>query len=134
MPASRHALASLAVLSCLAVTPVDAQWTHRYTQVGNGHHVYLEGYEMPTLTWGPMDAAVAPDGETVALADQGWLWLFDPVTGIARQITDGGALDSRPTWSRDGARIAFVRDDGADTWIAELDVPSGAERVLVLLK
>lgn len=35
---------------------LDAQWTNRYPKVeGFSHHVYLEGYELPTLgkPWGP---------------------------------------------------------------------------------
>lgn len=131
MTTSPRSCALLFFFVGLVATPAHAQWTHRYTQVGTGHHVYLEGYEMPTLTSGPMDAALSPDGQTVAIADRGWLWLMDPVTGVARQLTDGGDLDSRPSWSPDGRRIAFVRDDGADTWIAEVDVESGVETVLV---
>lgn len=119
---------SLAAASAL---PATGQWTNRYTQVGPGHHVYLEGYELPTLTAGPMDAAVSPDGARIAVAERGWLWLVDARTRVARQLTSGGALDSRPRWSPDGARILFVRDDGSDTWIAEIDVATGSERVAV---
>jgi TolB protein len=109
--------------------PAAAQWTHRYKQVGSGHHVYLEGYELPTLTAGPMDAAVSPDGTRIAVAERGWLWLVDRETRVARQLTSGGPMDSRPRWSADGERILFVRDDGADTWIAEVEVATGSERV-----
>jgi len=131
MPNCLCSIALLGALLAFVAAPAEAQWTNRYTQVGNGHHVYLEGYEMPTLTSGPMDAAVSPDGRTVVVADRGWLWLLDPVTGIAVQLTDGAGMDSRPTWSPDGERIAFVRDDGADTWIAEVEVGTGIDRVLV---
>ena len=44
-------------------TPVTAQWTNRYPKVdGLNHHVYLEGYELPTLTIGPIDPAPSPAG------------------------------------------------------------------------
>lgn len=114
----------------VAARPVEGQWTNRYTQVGSGHHVYLEGYELPTLAAGPTDAAVAPDGARIAIAERGWLWLLDRETGIATQLTSGGAMDSRPRWSPDGERIIFVRDDGADTWIAEVEVATGSERIV----
>lgn len=129
---SSFRLSSLTLTLLLgAALPAAAQWTNRYTQVGPGHHVYLEGYELPTLTAGPMDAAVSPDGARIVIAERGWLWLVDTRTRVARQLTAGGALDSRPRWSADGERIVFVRDDGADTWIAEVEVANGSERIVV---
>ena len=119
------------LLVAATITPVHAQWTHRYTQVGSGHHVYLEGYELPTLTAGPMDPAPSPDGSRLVVAAEGWLWMVDLDTRIATQLTDGGAMDSRPRWSTDGAEIVFVRDDGADTWIVVKDLTTGTETVAV---
>jgi TolB protein len=123
----------LPLVLLLASIPMalDAQWTNRYPQAGGGHQVYLEGYELPTLTSGPMDPAVSPDGSRVAVASEGWLWLLDVETGVATQFTDGAAMDSRPAWHPDGSEIVFVRDDGSDTWIAARDVTTGAERVVI---
>jgi TolB protein len=116
----------------LALTsPLTAQWTHRYPKVqGYSHHVYLEGYELPTLTAGPIDPAPSPDGRTVALSSRGWLWLLDLHTRVARRITSGGAMDFRPAWHPDGQQVALVRDDGADTWIVVLDLASGSETIV----
>jgi TolB protein len=119
------------VLVLASTAPVHGQWTHRYTQVGTGHHVYLEGYELPTLTAGPMDPAPSPDGTRLAVAAQGWLWIIDLQTRVATQLTDGGAMDSRPRWSPEGSEIAFVRDDGADTWVVVKDLATGTESVAV---
>ena len=127
---SRSIAASATALLLIPVA-LGAQWTHRYTQVGSGHHVYLEGYELPTLTGGPMDPAVSPDGTRVLVASQGWLWMVDLETAVAEQFTDGGALDSRPRWSADGDQVVFLRDDGSDTWVVVKDVASGAERIAV---
>jgi len=132
MPPLTSRLRPLPLLVALLLPhALDAQWTNRYPQAGGGHHVYLEGYELPTLTSGPMDPAVSPDGETLAVASEGWLWLVDLPTRVARQFTDGAAMDSRPAWSPDGAEMVFLRDDGSDTWIAARDVETGAERVVV---
>jgi TolB protein len=98
---------------------------------GYGHHVYLEGYELPTVAAGPVDAAAAPDGSGLVVSARGWLWMLDPEAGTATRLTSGGAMDTRPAWSPDGGRIAFVRDDGRDTDIWELDVATGDERPLV---
>lgn len=110
----------------------EAQWTNRYPKVaGFSHHVYLEGYELPTLGAGPTDPAPSPDGRSVALAARGWLWLLDLETGEARRLTRGAGIDSRPAWSPDGRRIVFVRDSTRDTSLIQVDVASGAETVLV---
>ena len=110
----------------------SAQWTNRYPRIaGYSHHVYVEGFELPTLTSGPMDPAPAPDSVRVAFAARGWIWIFNPETGIARRATSGRDMDSRPAWSPDGTRIAFVRDTGSDTRIVMLDLESGDERVVV---
>ncbi|MXY30722.1 MAG: hypothetical protein F4Y48_05880, partial [Gammaproteobacteria bacterium] len=118
------------ILLALALAPalVSAQWTNRYPRVeGYGHQIYLEGYEMPTLTGGPIDPAASPDGTRLAFASHGWIWVMDLVDGGARRLTSGGAMDARPAWSPDGARIAFVRDDTRDTWIVVADAATGAE-------
>ena len=120
----------LSVLLAFALGPatVSAQWTNRYPRVqGYGHQVYLEGYEMPTLTNGPIDPAPSPDGTRLAFASHGWIWVMDLVDGSVRRLTSGGEMDARPAWSPDGARVAFVRDDTRDTWIAVVDAATGAE-------
>src|SRR5690606_28356529 len=42
--------------------------------------------------------------------------------------TSGAGMDSRPAWSADGSRVAFVRDDGATLAVIVRDMGSGAER------
>ncbi len=95
------------------------------------HHVYLEGYELPLLTVGPIDPAASPDGHRLAIASRGWIWVLDPKTGEATQVTDGAGIDSRPAWSPDGKRLAFVRDDTHRTTIVTRDLATGAEKVVV---
>ncbi|MFN8574056.1 MAG: CehA/McbA family metallohydrolase [Gemmatimonadaceae bacterium] len=124
-------LVPVVVLSTTMVAPrtSHAQWTNRYPKnVGFGHHVYLEGYELPTLAAGVVDPAVAPDGRTMVFASRGWLWRFDIATGVAERLTQGAGVDSRPTWSPDGRRLAFVRDDSRTTAIMVRDLSSGEER------
>ncbi len=71
---------------------VCGQWTNRYPKIANmSHHVYLEGYNLPTLNQGATDPAVSPDGKTLAIAARGWLWLMNTTTREAKRLTKSGA-------------------------------------------
>ena len=124
-------LAALSALLTLAPGIVLAQWTNRYPKLeGYSHHVYVEGFELPMVAAGPTDPAPSPDGATIAIAARGWLWLLDPATGVARRVTSGPELDSRPAWHPDGTRLAFLRDDSERLTIWSLDLGTGEETLL----
>ena len=124
----RVAVIVAAAALLLVPAPGSGQWRNRYPQVrGYGHHVYLEGYELPLLTNGPIDPAPSPDGRQVAFAARGWIWLLDLGTGTARRFTTGPGMDSRPAWHPSGDRLAFVRDNDHDTRIVIADAAFGDE-------
>jgi TolB protein len=128
----RHAgLLALPLIGALGVA-ARAEWTNRYPKVaGVSHHVYLEGFNLPTFSQGPTDPAPSPDSRTIAFAARGWLWEMDVASREARRITRAGGVDARPAWSPDGRSLVFVRDDGRDLAILLLDRASGRTRVLV---
>lgn len=106
---------------------VGAQWTNRYPKnVGFNHHVYLEGYELPVMGNGVLDASVSAT-QGMVIASRGWLWRLDVATGVATRLTNGAGVDSRPAWSPDGSKLAFVRDDSKTLAIIVRDVASGKE-------
>lgn len=120
------------LISLVFILPASAQWTNRYPKVqDHGHHVYLEGFELPILTSGPMDPAPAPLNNQLAFAAKGWLWLLDLQTMAAKRITSSPGMDSRPEWSSDGKKLVFIRDDGSDTHIVVLDLITNNETVLI---
>jgi TolB protein len=111
---------------------LQAQWTHRYPQAdGFDHQVYLEGFELPILSSGPMDPAPSPAGDELAFSAKGWLWLLDFDSGVARRVTSSSYMDSRPEWSPSGDQLVFIRDTGSQLEIVSLDLRSGEETVLV---
>jgi TolB protein len=123
------AVAASLVLPLLTPAPTHAQWTNRYPRLaGYGHHVYVEGFELPAVDAGVLDPAPSPDGGSVAFASRGWIWTLELASGTARRLTRGGGMDSRPAWSPDGRHIAFVRDDTRRTWIVVMDAATGAEQ------
>lgn len=122
----------MAALASVFFSPqAHGQWNNRYLKLDDfGHHVYLEQHELPVLSHGSTDPAPAPDGETLAFASRGWIWLLDLKTGEATRLTDGSGVDARPRWSADGSRIAFVRDHGEGTSVVILDPDSGEEEII----
>ncbi len=131
MKIQHRLLVGLLTLLILTVS-VFGQWTNRYPKLANvSHHVYLEGFNLPTMNVGATDPAVSPDNRSVAFAARGWIWLMDLNSREAKRVTKTSAVDARPTWSPDGKQFAFVRDNSKDTSIVLLDLGTKTEKVLV---
>jgi tricorn protease len=87
----------------------------------------------PTVT-APRSAlaepAIAPDGNEIAFVAGSDIWVVPAAGGAARLLVSHPAAESRPLYSPDGKRLAFVstRAGSADIWI--LDFGTGDVRRL----
>ncbi len=109
----------------------SAQWTNQYPKAEPfSHQLYVEQEHLPILSSGPVYPAPSPNGTSLAFSHQGWIWILDLNSGVAKRLTNSRTIDSRPRWSIDGKSIAFVRDSGNDTSIVILRLDTANELVI----
>ncbi|MCB0490351.1 MAG: CehA/McbA family metallohydrolase [Cyclobacteriaceae bacterium] len=126
---TRYAIA--AVLISLTAHVAVAQFSNRYPKVDTyRHHIYLEAFEFPFYSNGPVSPVASPDGKAIAFSTYGWIWIYDKSQKKASRLTNSGEMDFLPTWSASGDQIAFVRDTGRETYLLIVDL-NGKEVVKV---
>ncbi len=126
---NRIVLSLILCVLCLQIS--QAQWRNRYPKSNSGgHHVYLEGFDLPVMNAGCTDPTPSPVSSDLLFASKGFLWLLDE-SGTAKRVTKTGSVDARPNWSSDGTKIVFIRDNSLDTKIVVRDMLTGEEKVLV---
>ncbi|HEY0685733.1 MAG TPA: CehA/McbA family metallohydrolase [Steroidobacter sp.] len=91
-------------------------------------HNYYFG---PAPSSTPCAPAWSPDGSKIAVAMSGSIWIVDPSSGGARELTYSRKYHSMPAWSPDGRWIVYVADDGGGTIQLEIvEVETGKSRPL----
>lgn len=76
------------------------------------------------------DPALSPNGDKLAFAWRGDIWIVDTEGGSARQLTQHAALDAQPAFSPDGSEIAFVSDREAGNQVYVVAVDGGTPEQL----
>ncbi|MDE6078314.1 MAG: peptidase S41, partial [Muribaculaceae bacterium] len=89
------------------------------------------------------DAAISPDGTTVAFTYKGDIFTVPVNGGEAKQITSNNAYDAKPVWTPDGSRIVFMstREGSRDIFVTSakggtprrLTTSSGSEQPLTFI-
>ncbi len=84
------------------------------------------------------DAQVSPEGQWIAYVLKkpdlekntvpGHIWLQPVAGGATRQLTNGEKGESRPRWSPDGKRIAFLSSRGGSQQVWTIPVDGGEAR------
>lgn len=131
-PAARRPFALAAAAATLA-WPAAATSPGRekvLKQVRVPHHYYYREMYLPQAASGASSPAWSPDGKQLAVSIEGALWRVDPVSGTARQLTDGPGYDYQPDWSPDGRFLAYAsyRDDALE--LRRLELASGTSVAL----
>ena len=97
---------------------------------GNAGRMYMESYFPPPVTASPTYPAWSPDGESLAFAYQGRIWIVPVEGGTAQQLTSGPGYHSQPSWSPDGRQVAYAADIDRNFDIFVVDVETRASRRL----
>ncbi|MCH8936000.1 MAG: CehA/McbA family metallohydrolase [Gemmatimonadetes bacterium] len=130
---------SLFVCLLLIAAPVSAQQRLEYPEpfiggypsmngrTGSGK-MYMESYYPPPVTASPTYPSWSPDGESLAFAYQGRIWIVRAAGGIARQLTTGPGYHSQPHWSPDGRFVAYAADVDRNFDIYVVDRQTGESR------
>jgi Tol biopolymer transport system component len=94
-------------------------------QVRLPHNYYFREMYLPQATSGVGSPAWSPDGKQIAVSLEGSLWIVDPATGGARQLTDGPGYDYEPDWSPDGRFLAYASYQSDAVELRGLELGSG---------
>ena len=74
--------------------------------------------------------AISPDGEIIAFAYMGDIWVVSSQGGKATRLTDHMAYDGEPVWSPDGQWLAFTSNRNGNNDVFIMNAQGGIPRQL----
>lgn len=85
----------------------------------------------PQRVLGIKGPAISPDGNQIAFAALGDVWLLTKGNKTPQALTNGPAMDVEPAWSPDGTKLAYMsdRNGNMDIWLR--DLKTGQDKLLV---
>jgi Tol biopolymer transport system component/imidazolonepropionase-like amidohydrolase len=112
------------------VAPIEFSATVAFTRVPYKRAVHDFDSRSERPVRGIMAPVLSPDGNQVAFAALGDLWIM-PIGGAARRLTNDRFVEMDPTWSPDGRSLAYSSDRAGtmDLWVR--DMVTGDERKVV---
>src|SRR4051812_45511970 len=93
-----------------------------FAAIGMGVHPALVRDVAPTATPSFSEPSLSPDHKEIAFVSGGDIWTVPYAGGDARLLVSHPATESRPLWSPDGTRLAFVstRTGNGDIYVLTL--------------
>lgn len=84
----------------------------------------------PQKVLGIKGATIAPDGQQIAFAALGDLWILAKGSKTPQRLTQGPTMELEPNWSPDGTKLTYVsdRNGNMDVWIR--DMKTGEDKLL----
>jgi TolB protein len=108
----------LATLSLVALSVLNSSGQAQaggYPAALSGGSYMHNFYIPPFSSSAPWAPDWAPDGQSIAVAMSGSIWMVDRETGIADELTYSPKYHSSPDWSPDGKWLIYTADDGGET-------------------
>ena len=84
----------------------------------------------PHAVQGIKGAAISPDGQQIAFAALGDLWVLTKGNPTPQRLTQGPTMEVEPNWSPDGTKLTYIsdRNGNMDVWIR--DLKTGEDKLL----
>lgn len=120
------AIRSFAVLLAAAAWPLAAAGT----RTAAAQVVPASPSRTITVDVGARDPAVSPEGERIAVAILGKIFLVPIDGGRAERVSAGIGWDTHPAWSADGRFLAWAHRLPRETYLVVRDVVGGTTRLV----
>jgi hypothetical protein len=118
----KQLLSRLPVLLSVCACALFGQRTPVLNQIDLPHPYYYREMYLPQFTTGPSSLTWSPDSKRLVYSMAGSLWMQEPGSELATQLTTGAGYDYQPDWSPDGRWIVYACHDHNAIELKALDL------------